>query len=188
MTVLRKSLMVLALSSSLLAGTYGLDVSHSSVGFKVKHLMISNVKGNFKSFSGEFEYDEKSKKLLSLNGVVDASSIDTDIEKRDDHLRSADFLDVKAYPDITFVLNKISGEKAYGQLTMHGVTKDIVLEYEVGGSIVDPWGNSRFGFALEGKINRKDFGLKWNKILETGGLTVGEVVKFDIEIEGILKK
>ena len=188
MTVLTKGLMALMLSSSLFAGTYNVDVSHSSVGFKVKHLMISNVKGNFKNFSGEFEYDEKSGKLLSLKGVVNANSIDTDIQKRDDHLRSADFFDVGIYPEISFILDKISGEKAYGTLTMHGVTKDVVLEYEKGGSIVDPWGNTRFGFALEGKINRKDYGLKWNKILESGGLTVGEEVKLDIEIEGIMKK
>lgn len=188
MKLLTKGLIALALTSSLFAGSYGIDVAHSSVGFKVKHLMISNVKGNFKEFSGEFEYDEKRDKLLSLKGIIKADSIDTDIEKRDDHLRSADFFDVSNHPEITFVLTKISGEKAYGELTMRGVTKNVTLEYDKGGSIKDPWGNTRFGFSLEGKINRKDFGLKWNKILEGGGITVGEVIKLDIEIEGILKK
>lgn len=188
MTILTKSLMVLALSSSLFAGSYSVDVAHSSVGFKVKHLMISNVKGNFKDFSGEFEYDEKSGKLVSLKGIVKAASIDTDIQKRDDHLRSADFFDVVKYPEIKFVLTRVSGEKAYGELSIHGVTKNIILEVEMGGSIQDPWGNTRVGLELEGKINREDYGLTWNKVLESGGVVVGKKVKLYIEIEGILQK
>jgi len=188
MKFLTKAFIALVLASSLFAGTYNVDVAHSSVGFKIKHLMISNVRGDFKDFSGSFVYDEKNDKLVSLKGTIKATSIDTGIVKRDNHLRSDDFFYVAKYPEITFVLTKINADEAHGILTMHGVTKDVVLEYEKGGAVKDPWGNTRFGFSLEGKINRKDYGLKWNKLLEGGGITVGEIVKLYVEIEGILKK
>ncbi len=188
MKLLKSSLLALAFTGSLFAGSYDVDVSHSNVGFKVKHMMISSVRGNFKEFSGEFEYDEKSKKLKSLSGTIKAASIDTDIEKRDNHLRSADFFDVVKYPEIKFELTSVKKDKAYGKLTIHGITKEVKLELEMGGTVKDPWGNSRVGFELEGKINREDYGLTWNKLLESGGVVVGKKVKLNIEIEGILKK
>lgn len=188
MKLLRNSLIALALTTSLFAGSYSVDVSHSNVGFKVKHMMISSVRGNFKDFSGEFEYDKKSGKLVSLSGVVKAASIDTDIEKRDNHLRSADFFDVVKFPEIKFNLTRIKGDKAYGDLTIHGVTKNVKFDIEMGGTVKDPWGNSRVGFELEGKLNREDYGLTWNKLLESGGVVVGKKVKLYIEIEGILNK
>jgi polyisoprenoid-binding protein YceI len=175
-------------STLLFAGTYNVDVSHSSVGFSVKHLMISNVKGNFSDFSGSFEYDEVAHKLQKLQGIVKVASIDTGIEKRDAHLKSADFFNAPKNPDITFTLTKVEDDKAYGELTMAGVTKAIVLEYESGGSIKDPWGNQRVGISLHGKISREAFGITWNKILETGGVTVGDSVKIEVELEGILAK
>ncbi|MBU0721116.1 YceI family protein [bacterium] len=175
-------------SSILLAGNYKVDVSHSSVAFKVKHLMISNVKGEFSDFSGTFEYDEKSNTLQSLKGVVKVDSIDTGIEKRDEHLKSAEIFNEEKYPEIVFTLSKVKGNKAYGEFTMHGVTKKVIFDYESGGTIQDPWGNQRAGVALSGKIDRKDYGITWNKILETGGVTVGESVKIEVELEGILQK
>ncbi|MAD42740.1 MAG: hypothetical protein CL623_10175 [Arcobacter sp.] len=176
------------LVSTLFAGSYNVDKSHSDVGFKVKHLMISNVKGNFNEFKGSFEYDEKTKTLVSLNGEIEVSSINTDNEKRDKHLRAPDLFDAVKFPLITFKLTKVDGDDVYGDFTMKGVTKNIKLDFDNGGIIKDPWGNERAGFALSGKIDRTDFGITWNKILEAGGVTVGNTIKLDIEIEGIKAK
>ncbi|NCO00420.1 MAG: YceI family protein [Epsilonproteobacteria bacterium] len=174
---------------TLFAGTYNVDVSHSSVGFKVKHMMVSNVKGQFDTFSGSFEYDEKSQTLKALNGTVDANSINTQNAKRDGHLKSADFFDVAKYPSITLKLIKVKGDTATTELTLHGVTKNVEMEVELSGqTIQDPWGNTRTGLSLSGKINRKDFGLNWNKLIEAGGAMVGDEVKISIELEGILAK
>jgi len=150
--------------------------------------MISNVKGSFDTFEGKFEYDEKSKTLKSLEGSVDVNSINTANAKRDAHLKNEDFFDVKKYPNITFKLSNVEGDEATGTLTMHGVSKEIKLELENNGMVKDPWGNTRVGLSLSGKINRYDFGLKYNKVLEAGGLTIGEKVKLEIELEGILQE
>jgi polyisoprenoid-binding protein YceI len=174
--------------SALFAGTYNVDAVHSSTGFSIKHMMISTVKGNFAQFNGSFEYDEATKTLQTLSGTIQAASIDTQNDKRDEHLRSADLFDVAKYPTITFALDKIQGDKAYGKLTIKGITKPVVLAYENGGSVKDPWGNQRVGLNLSGKINRSDFGITWNKALEAGGVTVGDEVKLDVAIEGVLKK
>ena len=182
------------LASSLLAGTalfagnYTVDPMHSSTDFSVKHAMISTVKGNFGKFNGSFEYDEATKTLKSLKGTIEATSIDTGIKDRDDHLRSAYLFDVAKYPTITFVLDEIKGDKAYGKLTMKGVTKPVVLAFENGGAATDLYGNKRVGLGLSGKINRTDFGISWNKALETGGVIGGEEVKLDVALEGILQK
>lgn len=175
-------------AGALYAGTYNVDIAHSHVGFKVKHMMISNVKGNFDQFSGNFEYDEKTNTIKSLSGTVIVNSINTDNEKRDAHLRADDFFAAVKYPNITFELNKVVGDTAYGKLTIRGVTKNVKLDLEVNGMIKDPWGNTRVGLALAGKINRLDYGVKYNSVLEAGGVAVGETVKFDIELEGILAK
>jgi len=174
--------------SALFAGTYNVDPVHSHIGFKVKHLMISNVKGQFDTYSGKFEYDEKTNTLKSLSGVIKVSSINTGIEKRDKHLRSDDFFDVKKYPEITFVLSKIDDDIAYGKLTIHGITKEVKMDFENGGSVTDPWGNKRAGFAMNTKISRKDYSIMWNNVIETGGVVVGDKIKINIEIEGILEK
>ena len=175
-------------AGALFAGSYNVDSVHSNVSFKVRHMMISNVKGEFTKFSGDFSYDEKTKKLLTFNGNVKVSSIDTDNEKRDKHLKSADFFDAEKFPNIKFELKKIVGEEAYANLTIHGITKEIVFDYEDNGSIKDPWGNTRIGLAFYGKISRKAYGLKWNDLLEAGGAVVGDTIKLDVEIEGILAK
>jgi len=176
------------LVSSLFAGTYNIDKSHSSVAFKVKHMMISNVKGTFDQFKGSFEYDEKANMLKSLDGVIEVASINTANEKRDKHLRADDIFDAKKYPKITFKLDKVDGDMAYGELTMKGVTKKVKLDYEAGGSIVNPWGKKVAGFSLSGKINRSDYGITWNKVLEAGGVAVSDSIKLEIDIEGVLKK
>lgn len=176
------------LASTLFAGTYKVDTAHSNVGFKVKHLMISNVQGKFDKFKGNFEYDEKTKTLKSFKGIIQVDSINTGIEKRDTHLKSEEIFNAKKFPKINFELSKIDDDKAYGKLTLHGITKDVILDYENGGTVKDPWGNQRAGIALSGKINRKEYGIIWNQILEAGGVAVGEKIKLDIEIEGILQK
>ncbi|UPT78597.1 YceI family protein [Sulfurovum sp. XGS-02] len=174
---------------TLFAGTYNVDLDHSNVAFKVRHMMISNVTGQFNKFSGTFEYDDHSKTLRALNGEVDVSSIDTDNVKRDDHLKSVDFFDVAKYPSMQLTLEKIEGDTATMKLTMHGVTKEVKMVLETSGVVIkDPWGNSRTGLSLSGKINRKDFGLNWNQLIETGGVAVGETIKISLEIEGILTK
>ncbi|MDD5052997.1 MAG: YceI family protein [Sulfuricurvum sp.] len=179
---------ILLSSASLFAGTYTIDTEHSSVGFKVKHMMISDVSGKFDKFSGSADYDEKTKSLNALIGKIDVNSINTSNEKRDAHLKSPDLFDTKAFPEMTFVLDQVKGDKAYGKLTMHGVTKNIVLNLENNGIVKDPWGNQRLGLELSGNLNRKDYGINWNKTLETGGIVVGEIVKLDIMLEGLLNK
>ncbi len=120
-----------------------------------------------------------------ISGTVKIKTIHTGITKRDDHLRSADFFDATTYPEMTFVMTAQKGKTVFGNLTMHGVTKAVKLTMDMGGEVVDPWGNKRSGFTLNGTINRKDFGLTWNKAMEAGGVMVGEEVQMTIEIEGI---
>lgn len=176
------------LVSTLFAGSYNVDGAHSAVGFKVKHMMITNVAGEFDKFTGTFEYDEKKNTLTALSGTVEVSSVNTGIAKRDGHLKSADFFDVAKYPTMTFKVTKIDGEDVYGDLTLRGVTKNIKLELENGGTGKDPWGNFKAGFALEGKISRADFGLTYNKAIETGGVLIGDTVKINIDIAGVKTK
>lgn len=183
------TLVITALSSTvLLAGTYNVDTSHSNVGFKVKHMMISNVIGKFDKFSGSFEYDEKTNTLQELSGTIKVDSINTANQKRDSHLKSAELFNAEKYPEIRFILQKTDSEYAYGTLTMHGVTKDVKLDLENNGMVKDPWGNTRVGLELTGKLSRKDYGITWNTVLEAGGVAVGDTIKLDIQIEGILAK
>ncbi len=151
-------------------------------------MMISNVVGKFDKFDGTFEYDEKTKTLKSLVGNIDVNSINTENEKRDAHLKDSDFFAAKDFNNIKFELAKIEGHKVFGKLTIRGITKDVELDFENNGTVKDPWGNTRVGLALSGKINRMDYGLKYNKVLEAGGVAVDEIVKLDIQLEGILAK
>lgn len=181
------SVAALLLSSSLAFGaTYKVDTAHSSVGFKIKHMMISNVNGNFGTFDGSFDINDG--KLTTINGIVKVSSIDTDNEKRDGHLKSADFFDVANHPEITFKATKIDDDKVIGDLTIKNVTKQVTLALDFGGTAKDPWGNERAGLALTGKINREAFGLTYNQALETGGVLIGKELKLIAEIEGIAAK
>ncbi|WP_320035814.1 YceI family protein [Halarcobacter sp.] len=188
MKLIKVGLASIIAAGALYAGTYNVDPAHSNVGFKVKHLMISNVRGNFEKFAGSFVYDEKTGAIKSVTGTAEVDSINTDNEKRDGHLKSADFFDAANHPKLTLKIEKVEGEKAYGKLTMRGVTKDVVFEIEKTGEAVDPWGNKRVALEIEGEVNRKDFGLNWNKALEAGGVMVSEEVNINLEIQGILEK
>ena len=165
-----------------------IDSAHSEVIFSVRHMMISTVRGRFNTVNGTVEFDEVTPGNSSVNVEIDASSIDTREQQRDDHLRSPDFLDVANYPTITFVSKRVEAVdenhgKIVGDLTIHGVTKEVVLETEYAGQAKSPWGTTSAGFSAKTKINRKDFGLGWNATLETGGVLVGEEIKVDIEME-----
>jgi len=194
----KKVISILALvltisATSVFAGTYAVDPSHTYVGFSVEHMVISSVKGNFTALNGGFVFDEKSNSMKSAELIIDGKSIFTGDAKRDKHLRSPEFLNTDKHPKITFKMKKsgsLGGNKMWvtGDLTIAGVTKEIRLEGEFIGSAKDPWGNHRAGFAAQGKFDRYDYGLKWNKLLETGNMVVGKEVKLIVEVEGILKK
>jgi polyisoprenoid-binding protein YceI len=176
-----------------LASTWNIDPEHSNVGFKIKHLMVSNVNGNFNKYTGVIEIDDKDITKSTVQVTIDTNSINTNVQKRDEHLRSADFFDVAKYPTMTFISKKVAKAgkdklKVTGDLTLHGVTKEVVLDVE-GPSVEskDPWGNIRKGATATTKINRKDFGLVWNAALETGGVVVGDDVNIILEIEMIKK-
>ena len=175
------------------ADTWKIDPMHTSVEFTVRHMMISNVKGTFEKTSGTVTVDGADPTTAKIDAVIDASSINTRVEKRDADLKSPDFLDVAKYPSITFISTKVeaAGEgkwKVTGDLTLHGVTKPVILEVEgTGAPIKDPFGNTRAGASATAKINRKDFGLTYNKTLETGGVMVGDEVAITIDIEAIKK-
>jgi polyisoprenoid-binding protein YceI len=165
-----------------------LDTTHSAAEFAVKHLMISTVKGHFKTFTGKGETDPDGT-LTSAELTIDAASISTNVEARDNHLRSADFFDVARFPTITFKSTRIEQEGTditiTGNLTMHGETKPVTLKGELTAVVTDPWGNPRTALAVAARINRKDWGLKWNQALEAGGWTVGEDVKLSVEFEAV---
>lgn len=188
MKLFKLGLLSILTAGALFAGTYKVDAAHSYVGFKVKHMMVSNVKGNFEKFEGVIEYDEASKTLKALKGTIEVASIDTANDKRDTHLKADDMFNAEKYPTITFEMTKIVGDDVYGNLTMHGVTKEVQLELEDSAVGKDAWGNDKVGLTLEGKINRKDFGITWNKLLEAGGVAVSEEVRLELELAGILQK
>jgi polyisoprenoid-binding protein YceI len=181
------------LPSMTTASTWRIDPEHTSIQFTVRHMMVSNVKGVFHKFNGQFEIDDKDITNTRASAVINVASIDTGIEKRDEDLRSPNFFDIAKHPSMTFVSKKIvrtgvNSFKMTGDLTMHGVTREVVLDMEGLETVVkDPWGNMRRGATLSGMINRKDFGLTYNKLLETGGMVVGDEVKINIEVELIRK-
>jgi polyisoprenoid-binding protein YceI len=184
----------LGIASAAEAASWKVDRSHTTVGFSVKHL-FTRVQGRFDEFEGTIEFDPANPKAAKVSGTIQAASINTNNAKRDKHLRSADFFDVERFPNLSFegtgmrsVAEKggaFAGELA-GQLTIHGVTKPVVIEVEYLGQGSDPWGNVRAGFSGEIEINRKDYGLNWNEVLETGGLLVGDIITIRIDVEGIL--
>lgn len=187
------AIIALALPALALASTWSIDPEHSNIGFKVRHLMVSNVKGSFDKYTATVDIDDKDITKSKVTVSIDTNSINTNVQKRDEHLRSADFFDVAKYPEMTFVSKKItkSGKdrlKVAGDLTLHGVTREVVLDVQgPSKEIKDPWGNIRKGATATTKINRKDFGLTWNKALETGGVVVGDEITITLEIEMIRK-
>lgn len=165
--------------------TWSLDPSHTRVGFAVKHLMISNVKGRFTGVTGSVQLNQANPRV---DVSIDAASITTADEKRDAHLRSADFLHADQFPTLQFRADRVEGDvdskfTLVGDLTIRGVTRPVKLHVVNEGRITDPWGNSRLGFTAATRINRKDFGLQWNVGLETGGVLVGDEVRVTIEGE-----
>ena len=190
MKLLTKIITASALTFSLANATpHTLDNSHSQVGFSVKHLMITNVKGEFKAYTADIDFDYKTKTFNKLNAKIESKSVDTGIVKRDNHLRSEDFFLSEKYPDITFNMKsyKASDDEGVmtGDLTIRGITKEVELEVEDLGVIKDFQWNNRVGFTLKGKINRMDYDLKWNKALELGGFAVGDDVKLEIEVQAV---
>lgn len=181
MKTLRLGLLSVALCSSLFAANYKVDTTNSNAGFSVKHMMVSNVNGKFKDISGTFVFDEKTNSLVSLEGEIMVTSVDTADEKRDKHLRADDILDAKQFPKILFKSTKVENDTLYGDITIKGVTKNIKLELENGGAL-----GKKAGFSLKGKLNRSDFGVTWNKVLETGGVAVSDEVRLNIDIQGNL--
>ena len=186
-------LSLLLFASPALADSYVIDPAHTHIGFSAKHMVITNVKGRFKVFVGSFDFNEKTKKLENTSLSVVVNSIDTEVEKRDNHLRSPDFLNVKKFPRMAFrqkAAGVIKGSKLWvtGDLTIRDVTKEIRLEGEFLGAIKDFQGNRRAGFTATGEINRFDYGLQWNKLLELGGAIVSKKIKLILEVEGIRKK
>lgn len=192
MRLITKILAASALTFSLANATpHTLDVTHTEVGFSVKHLMITNVKGKFNEFNAEIDFDHKTKSFNTLNAVIQTKSVDTENTKRDNHLRSEDFFLAEKHPQITFNMKsyEADGDEGVmvGDLTIRGITKEVKLEVEDLGTIKDFQGNNRVGFTLKGKVNRMDYDLKWNKALEFGGVAVGEKVKLIIEVEAVEK-
>lgn len=170
--------------------TWALDPTHSEAQFKVKHLVISTVTGTFKSFDGSFESDSEDFEGAAISFSLDTNSIDTNQEQRDGHLKSADFFDIENYPKITFKSTSFTKKKGddyqlVGDLTIKDVTKSVELDVELGGIAVDPYGNTKAGFEVLGKINRKDFGLTWSAITEAGAVVVGEDIKLQFNVQFI---
>ncbi|QKF65721.1 YceI-like domain-containing periplasmic protein [Arcobacter venerupis] len=173
------------------ASEYKIDNAHTNVGFIVKHLMITNVKGEFKTFDAKVDFDEVTKTFKVFSANVDTASVDTGIEKRDAHLKSADFFLSDKFPKMTFVMKSYKADgnegEMSGDLTIRGITKPVVLNVEDLATIKDFEGNNRVGFTLKGKINRMDYDLKWNKALELGGVAVAEEVKISVDVEAVEK-
>jgi len=174
------------------AANYTIDPIHSQVHFTIPHLMVFKVHGTFSEFSGSVEFDAGSKSLKSAAGTVQVSSLDTREAKRDQHLKSSDFFAADQYPAMTFASKKVSQNgdtiKVIGDLTIRGVTREVTLDGKYLGTQIDPWGNIRTGFIAETTINRHDYGLSWNKTLESGGVMVGEEVVIGLEIQAIMNR
>ncbi len=173
------------------AATYQVDAVHSQVHFTVPHLMFFKVRGEFTDYAGTVEVDEN-QKITAAVATIKVASINTREAKRDAHLRSADFFDADNHPEMKFSSTRVEykGDEVtvHGKLTIRGVTRDVALKGRYLGQNTDPWGNVRAGFEASTKINRQDYGLTWNKALETGGVVVGDEVEIGVEVEAILKK
>ena len=187
------ALFVLAIPVLTYTATWQMDPDHSSFQFKIRHLTVSNVKGDFNKSRGVVTIDDQNITNLKVEVFIDAASVNTGHAQRDQHLRGPDFFDVTKYPTITFVSKKVIKAdmdrlKVVGDLTIHGVIREITVDVEgPTPEVKDPWGNFRRGATATTKINRRDFGLTWNKVLDTGGLVVGEEVNIYVELELVRK-
>jgi polyisoprenoid-binding protein YceI len=167
--------------------TWVIDPSHSEISFKVKHLMISNVKGNFTGFGGQVLTEGDDFSTAQISFTIDPSTIDTNSTDRDAHLRSGDFFDVENHKEISFSNGKLSAKgsdfELSGVLSIRGISHPVSLDVEYGGLMTDPWGNVKAGFSISGKINRKEWGLNWNAALEAGGVLVGEEIRLNCDVQ-----
>ena len=175
-----------------LADQYTVDPEHGEIGFSVKHMVITNVKGAFREYNAEFKVDANNK-LVSVDAEIIVTSVDTRIQKRDDHLRSSDFFEAGKYPKITFTATSVvpgkgNNYKVKGDLKIKNTVQKIELDGELTGPVKDPWGNQRMGIVLSGQIDRREFNVTYNKVLETGGLLIDNMVNIHLEGEGILQK
>jgi polyisoprenoid-binding protein YceI len=187
------ALLLLGTGSLAHADTWEIDPAHSAAGFSVRHLMISNVRGEFSKVTGTLEWDGKNLGAAKLQSSIDVASVNTREPKRDEHLKSPDFLDVAKFPAITFTAKsfaKGSGGKlkVVGDLTLHGVTKSVALDVEgPSAEVKDPWGNTRIGASATTKLSRKEFGLTFNKALDTGGVMIGDELNITLDLEFVRK-
>ncbi len=170
--------------------TWEIDSSHSGIHFSVRHMVVAKVRGQFARWSGTVVAENGDLGHASASAVIDASSIETGVVDRDKHLKSPDFFDVAGHPEITFNSTRVEklGEerlRVLGDLTIRGATREVVLDVEYAGQTKDPWGNVRAGFTAKTSIDRKDFGLTWNQLLEAGGVMVGDRVEIEIEVEAV---
>jgi polyisoprenoid-binding protein YceI len=197
-TIVKAGVLCAALLAGWPAGVWAemarwdLDPDHSIIEFRVAHMVVSKTAGRFMDYSGVVEMDAEAQQFKTIEATINTASVNTNHEKRDAHLRNADFFDVEKHPAMTYKMKsyKKTGEgyTALGDLTIHGVTKEITLVGTFNGVSKDPWGNTRAGFTAEGKVNRKDFGMVWNKTLDTGGFVVGDEVNIRLDIECIKVK
>ena len=171
---------------------WNVDPEHSTIEFRVAHMMVSKTAGKFMDYTGFVDMDAEAGTVKAMEATIKTGSVNTHHEKRDAHLRNIDFFDVEHYPVMTFKMKSYKktaeGYAAVGDLTLRGVTKEITLVGHYNGAAKDPWGNTRVGFNAEGKLNRKDFGMVWNKTLDSGGLVVGDEVQIRLDIECIKAK
>jgi polyisoprenoid-binding protein YceI len=170
-------------------GTWVIDAAHTNIGFTARHLMVSKVRGHFTAFEGGFTIDAANIGASSANLSIQAASIDTNSTDRDGHLKSAEFLDVENFPTLTFVstsaIDKGNVVEVTGDLTIHGVTKSVVVPWEFIGVSTDPWGNVKAGFEAELEISREEFGLVWNVALETGGVLISDTIKLSLDVQAL---
>ena len=167
-----------------------IDSSHSGIHFSVRHLVIAKVRGQFSRWTGAVIVPDGDFTKASVEAVIDASSIETGVADRDAHLKSADFFDVAQFPEVVFKASHVDATggdelRLVGQLTIKGITREVALQVEQLGKVQDPWGNERAAFSAKTAIDRKDFGLTWNQVLETGGVAVGDRVNLEIEVEAV---
>ena len=177
------------------AKQWTIDPAHTQIEFSVKHMMFTTVRGQFSDFEGTVELDTDNPSESSVAVTIDAASVDTGVADRDAHLKSGDFFDVENHPEITFRSTRVSGPieegqpfEVVGDLTIHGVTREVTLEAAFQGTGTDPWGGTRAGFAAETTIDRRDFDLTWNQTLETGGVLVGKEVTISLQVQAILEQ
>ena len=170
--------------------TWNIDAAHSGINFSIRHMVVSKVRGRFARFAGTVELDDADLTRSTIAVAIETASIDTGTAQRDDHLRSADFFDAERFPHLRFQSKRIESlgrdhYRVHGDLTIRDVTREVALDVEYGGQAKDPWGNERAGFLAKTSIERKDFGLKWNQVLEAGGVLVGERVDIELEVQAV---